>query len=171
MFNQFGKNLCVVIFFAFVANNLMASQPLPLPRFASLRASKINWHIGPGGNYPISWLYKAQSMPVEIVAEFDTWRQVRDFQGTEGWVHKSLLSGKRHVIVVHQTQQLKEIPHQDGKTIAYLEANLIGKVQECQGHWCKVEFKDVNNNGSGKSYKGWLPRQAIWGVYLHETKM
>lgn len=162
--------IAVLLSFVFMFAAQACATGLPLPRFACLRSGKVNMHVGPGGNFPISWLYTAQFMPVEIIAEFDTWRQIRDFQGTEGWVHQSLLSGKRHFVVVNQTQVLRDSPSQTGKTVAYVEPHVIGRVHECQGHWCKVEVKFEQENTS-KVYKGWLPRQGIWGVYLHEIKM
>ena len=59
----------------------------PLPRFVSLRADTVNLRTGPGNRYPIEYVYRRKGYPLEIVAEFDQWRQVRDWQGTEGWVH------------------------------------------------------------------------------------
>eukprot|EP01039_Chlorochromonas_danica_P014165 gene14165-16492_t len=78
--------------------------------YASLRANAVNLHVGPGNNYPIDWLYIRQGMPVEIIAEFDTWRQIRDWQGTQGWVHKSLLSGRRTIWVLHTIKNLRKDP-------------------------------------------------------------
>lgn len=153
-------------------NNVNASTPLPLPRFAILSASNVNLHVGPGKNFKVSWRYQLKYMPVEVIAQFDTWREIRDFQGTKGWVHQSLLKGKRYVMVINQTQALKDSPSIDSRTVAYIEPFVVGKVYECQGHWCLVAFTDNHHQaGTGKTYKGWVPRQGVWGVYLHETKM
>ena len=80
-----------------------AASGLPLPRFVSLRSDKVHMRTGPGVRYPIDWVYKRQNMPMEVVAEFGTWRKVRDFQGTEGWMHQSMLSNKRTLAVTGQT--------------------------------------------------------------------
>ena len=153
------------------ATNQAAPQNvLQLPRFATLRAKKVNLHVGPGVNFPVSWLLLRPGMPVEIIAEFDTWRQIRDWQGTEGWVHKSLLMGKRSFWTLHKTQELKASPDVSAKTIAYVQANVIGRLFECQAQWCKVEVVATEALAKGHPYKGWLPRQAIWGVYPHENK-
>ena len=42
---------------------------------------------------------RAGRPPVEITAEFDTWRKIRDSEGSEGWVLHSLLSGRRTALV------------------------------------------------------------------------
>ncbi len=146
------------------------SAALPLPRFASVRAKKVNLHVGPGVNFPVSWLLQRQQMPVEIIAEFDTWRQIRDWQGTEGWVHKSLLMGKRSFWTLHKTQEMKVSPDKSAKIVAYVQATVTGRLLECQAQWCKVEVTATENAIKGKTYKGWLPRQSIWGVYPHESK-
>src|SRR5262245_37242621 len=68
---------------------------LPLPRFASLRSDEANVRSGPGTRYPIDWVFRRKGMPVEIVAEYENYRKIRDWQGASGWVHQSLLTGKR----------------------------------------------------------------------------
>ena len=73
---------------------------LPLPRFVSLRSNEINLRTGPGSNYPIVWIYQRRGMPVEVVAEFESWRKIRDWQGTVGWVHQSMLDGRRGALVI-----------------------------------------------------------------------
>ena len=70
-----------------------------LPRFVSLRSDQVNLRVGPGENYPIEWVLTRKEMPVEIVKEFENWRMIRDWQGTEGWVHERMLTGKRAVVV------------------------------------------------------------------------
>ena len=75
------------------------STGLPVPRFVSLGADRVNVRFGPGKQYPINWVFARKDLPVEIVAEFDTWRKIRDFDGEEGWIHSSLLSSRRTIMV------------------------------------------------------------------------
>ena len=72
---------------------------LTIPRFVSLRSNKVFVRTGPALRYPIKWIYTREGLPVEVVQEFDTWRKVRDKDGEEGWIHSSLLSGKRHAVI------------------------------------------------------------------------
>ena len=73
---------------------------LKLPRFVSLRSNQINARSGPGARYPIEWVYMQKGAPVEIIAEFEIWRQIKDWQGSKTWVHKTMLSGHRSVKVM-----------------------------------------------------------------------
>ncbi|MBN9343868.1 MAG: hypothetical protein BGO76_08950 [Caedibacter sp. 38-128] len=136
-----------------------AATPLPLPRFASLRSSEINLRVGPGSEYPIEWIFKRKDMPVEIIDEFEVWRKIRDYEGVEGWVHKSMLSGARFVIVVHTFQHLHRSADLHSKAVAAAEAGVICKILETKGDWCRIETQ---------GYKGWVTRAALWGLYPHE---
>src|SRR5580692_9611286 len=68
---------------------------LPVPRFVSLKADRVTVRGGPDKDHDVSWIYTRVGWPVEITAEFENWRRIRDSDGSEGWVYHSLLSGKR----------------------------------------------------------------------------
>jgi SH3-like domain-containing protein len=129
---------------------------LKVPRFVSLRASEVNVRAGPGVRYPINWVFLQRAMPVEVIAEFDAWRKIRDWQGTEGWVHQSMLSGKRTMIVTGTMQPLRREPAPAAPVIAQIEEKAIGKLLRCNGTWCRVEVAGV---------RGWLMRSQFWGSY------
>ena len=128
---------------------------LRVPRFVSMNSSKVNVRAGPGTRYPIKWVFQRKTLPVQIIAESDTWRKIRDFEGIEGWVHQRMLSGRRRAVVTGAIQQLKKEPQETAKTLALLEPGVILRLEKCSGAWCLVE---------GGSYEGWIGRQSIWGV-------
>ena len=128
---------------------------LRVPRFVSMNSSKVNVRAGPGTRYPIKWVVQRKTLPVQIIAESDTWRKIRDFEGIEGWVHQRMLSGRRRAVVTGAIQQLKREPQETAKTVALLEPGVILRLEKCSGVWCLVE---------GGSYEGWIGRQSIWGV-------
>ena len=128
---------------------------LRVPRFVSMNSSKVNVRAGPGTRYPIKWVFQRKTLPVQIIAESDTWRKIRDFEGIEGWVHQRMLSGRRRAVVTGAIQQLKREPQETAKTVALLEPGVILRLEKCSGVWCLVE---------GGSYEGWIGRQSIWGV-------
>ena len=128
---------------------------LHVPRFVSMNSSKVNVRAGPGTRYPIKWVFQRKALPVQIVAESDTWRKIRDFEGIEGWVHQRMLSGRRRAVVTGAIRQLKREPKDTSKTVALLEPGVILRLDKCSNGWCLVE---------GGSYEGWIGRQSIWGV-------
>ena len=135
---------------------------LPLPRFASLRAGEVNMRTGPGVRYPIDWVFQRRALPVEIVAEFGTWRKIRDEQGAEGWVHRSMLSGKRTALTIgapNSAQILRRDAASEAAAVAKLEPGVMVSIIECDGPWCRVE---------AHSFRGYLPRKGLWGVKADE---
>jgi SH3-like domain-containing protein len=134
-------------------------KELPLPRFASLKSGEVNLRTGPGASYPIDWVLTKATMPVEIIAEFETWRRVRDVQGTEGWVHQMLLSGKRTAVVIGEPREMRRKAETTASVVAILEPGVIVSLLECDGGWCRVDVQ---------GRRGWLPRAAFWGVYEGE---
>lgn len=131
------------------------------PRFASLRSKNVNSRVGPGNTYPIEWHYARQNLPVEIIAEFDVWRQIRDPDGSISWVHKSLLSGKRHAMILHKNRKLFCEPNVSARVVAIAEPGVIGRLLECRQAWCKIDVE--------KS-QGWVKRRFLSGVYPHEEQ-
>src|SRR5499426_3958988 len=142
-----------------VANQRKGSG-LPIPRFASLRSDEVNVRTGPGTRYPVDWVFKRKGMPVEIVAEYEVWRKFRDWQGASGWVHQSLLTGKRSFIIPAKPANLHKTPAASAEVMAKLEPEVMGEIRSCAGDWCRVRVT------SGVS--GWLERTAFWGVYKSE---
>ena len=135
---------------------------LPLPRYVSLRAGEVNLRTGPGVQYPVDWVYLRQNLPMEIIAEYGTWRKVRDWQGTQGWVHQSMVSGLRALIITGNTRTVRRKADAQSKPIAILEAGVIGKLLSCPdlNGWCRVDVA---------GQKGWLRRVDFWGVLKNEV--
>ena len=135
---------------------------LPLPRFVSLRANEVNLRTGPGVQYPVDWVYLRRKLPVEIIAEYGTWRKVRDWQGTQGWVHQSMLAGLRTFIVTGATRTIRRKGDAGSPAVATLEVGVIGNLVSCPNlnGWCRVEIA---------GNKGWLRRVDFWGVLRSEV--
>lgn len=133
---------------------------LPVPRFASMRSDDVNVRAGPGTRYPVEWVFQRKNMPVEVVSEFDTWRRIRDWQGATGWVHQSMLTGKRTAIVTAREAQLLRTPEPGAPLVARLENAVQGEILNCKGSFCRI---DVQKN------RGWIDRKSIWGIYPSET--
>lgn len=140
-----------------------AKTGLPCPRFASFRANKANVHVGPGKQYPVEWVYVRQFLPVEIIAEFDHWRQIRDIDGSVSWAHVSLLSGKRYGILTGKTQSIKDKPSDSSDTLARIEPGVIVSLKKTQGEWLQIESRSEH----GK-FQGWVRGKFVWGFYPNE---
>ncbi|MEZ0224715.1 MAG: SH3 domain-containing protein [Alphaproteobacteria bacterium] len=141
------------------ADNVNAGPQLPVPRFVTLSVDEVNVRTGPALKYPIKFIIRRDGLPVEIMREFDVWRQIRDKDGDNGWVHKSMLSGKRAVIIKDVVQPVLKKPEDSARPVVKLEPDVIAALQKCKGGWCAVKVQ---------SYEGWIKRSGIWGVYPDE---
>src|SRR5689334_12209385 len=108
---------------------------LPIPRFATLKSDMVNVRTGPGPRYPIDWVFQRKGMPVEIVAEYENWRKIRDWQGASGWVYQGLLTGKRSFVVPSKTASLYKTPARAAEVTAKLEPEVTGEIRSCSGDW------------------------------------
>jgi SH3-like domain-containing protein len=133
---------------------------LKLPRFVSLHSDKVNLRTGPGDRYPIEWVLTRKEMPVEITAQFEHWRRIRDWEGTAGWVHERMVTGKRAVIVKGGVRPLYREPDGAASLVARVEPGVVARLAECKGAWCRIETADVT---------GWVRRADVWGVYPDES--
>lgn len=134
----------------------------PQSRYVSLRAEKVYLRVGPGDQYPIAWVYHRPGLPLEVIAEFDVWRRVRDWQGEEGWIHANMLSTQRTVIIVDGIQPLRQKPDGASPAVARADSGVIGRLLRCPRGtaWCRIEVNGL---------RGWALRVGIWGVHPGEV--
>lgn len=168
--------LLLVFFFNAATNVSFAAEVgkrtgLPIPRFVSLRADKVNLRTGPSERYPIIWVYQRRNYPMEVIAEFNNWRKLRDMDGTVGWVHENLIVGKQYALIVNnkivatgqfQNQLparqilLYRAPDESSYPLVRAEIGALGKILKCQADWCQLQFD---------RRKGWIRKINLWGVY------
>ncbi len=146
-----------------VASAQTANSPsgLAVPRFEAIDSSRVRMRQGPSRNHRVLWVFQGQQgLPLEVVAETEEWRQVRDPDGDLGWVHRSLLGRNRGVVVVGNMRALRREPARDATTIAYLEPRVVADLNECNADWCEI---------SVGGHTGWLRHEEVWGVYSGEV--
>ena len=154
-------------FSAFAASAALAggdtTSGLPIPRFVSIKTDRVNVRGGPDKDHDVAWIYTRVGWPVEITAEFENWRRIRDSDGTEGWVYHSLLSGKRTAVVQLKTKTdlapLHAKPDAQSPVTAQLQSGVLGSIKSCSGLWCRLV---------GEGYDGFIEQNRLWGVYPDE---
>ncbi|WP_349358750.1 SH3 domain-containing protein [Stappia sp.] len=136
----------------------------PVPRFVSLKSDRVNVRVGPSREHRIGWTFVRAGLPVEIVQEFENWRRVRDWEGDEGWVFHSLLSGRRTALVApweaEGTTPLRADPRSDATIVAELGPRVLANVGSCSDGWCEI---------SGEEFSGWIDQTRLFGIYPDET--
>lgn len=136
---------------------------LPIPRFVSIKTDRVNVRGGPDKDHDVAWIYTRVGWPVEITAEFENWRRIRDSDGTEGWVYHSLLSGKRTAVVQLKAKTdlapLHAKADAQSPVTAQLQSGVLGSVKSCNGLWCRLV---------GEGFDGFIEQNRLWGVYPDE---
>ncbi|MBE6462946.1 MAG: hypothetical protein E7005_04210 [Alphaproteobacteria bacterium] len=126
-------------------------------RFVAMRADKVNARSGPNIRYPIEWIYQQQNHPVEIIAEYEQWRKIRDFEGTVSWVRKNLLTNSRYALITEPgINNVYAKESLNSEVVAKAEFGVIGKIKRCTLSFCELEFEN--------KIEGWVPKTMLFGV-------
>ncbi len=140
-----------------------SASGLPVPRYVSLKSDHVNVRAGPTKDNDVAWIYTRAGLPLEITAEFENWRRVRDSEGSEGWVYHSMLSGRRTAVVTMKSKDelapLYDSADSSSAVAARLQAGVVAQVKKCSNGWCRV---------TGSGFDGWIEQQRLWGVYEGE---
>ena len=133
---------------------------LPIPRFVSLKGKKTYMRHGPSKSHAIMWEYNKRGLPVEVINEYDHWRKIRDMDGSEGWIHQTVLSGRRTIVTLEGTHIVRDGDGYTFDAVAQISGGMVLRPEQCKRHWCKVEHKE---------FEGWLPKEILYGIYEEEV--
>lgn len=133
----------------------------PIPRYVSMKATEANVRRGPSLSHRIDWVFTRRDMPLQVTAEHGHWRRVIDRDGLGGWIHYSLISGTRTVIVEEDMLALFPRPELGEQVVARLELGVVARLGKCVENWCRL---------SAGGYKGWAPKTSLWGVEPGEIR-
>lgn len=148
-----------------VKQTVGTASGLPVPRYVSLKSGRINVRRGPGDDYPIEWVFEKRGLPVEVTAESDRWRRIRDREGDTGWVWHSMLDGRRTAIVQNPNGETTPValhsePNASAPIVAYAEPGVVAQLAACKNAWCELK---------ASGYEGWIERASLWGTYPGEN--
>ncbi len=138
--------------FAFAA--AQTPSGLPVPRFVTLKFDEVNGRAGPSRDHPVLWVYRRRGLPVQVVAETENWRRIRDPEGDLSWMHKRTLDGARAVVATAETP-LRDRAEAGEETVAAAEPGAVLGLDRCLAGWCRLESGD---------HEGWAQAATLWGV-------
>ena len=150
------------LFLFFGGMKLYAEQTPSTQKFATLKSSEVNVRVGPNRRHPVEWVYKRKNYPVEILQEFGQWRKIRDMEGEGGWVHESLISLRRSLIIRKALTPIYKEARTTSAVLAHAEEQAILTLLQCKNSWCQVKWGRL---------KGWLESDSAWGIYPSEKKV
>ncbi|MBL0714919.1 MAG: SH3 domain-containing protein [Desulfosarcina sp.] len=128
-------------------------QPLWAERMA-LAVKKANVRSGPGtAKYEILWEIEKYH-PIQVVQKQGDWIFFKDFEGDEGWIHKSLVDKTPTVITRKDMVNIRSGPGTDAAIRFRAEKGVPLKILERKGEWIKIQ--------SAYGDKGWIHRNLVW---------
>ncbi len=133
-----------------------AGANFPVPRFASFASDRVYMREGPTYGHRILWVYHRKGLPVQVLAQYDVWRRVKDSQGAIGWVHASMISEIRTILVTAKSRvpvRRSDDPH--SPMIALAQSGVVARLEACGALACEIESAGI---------EGWIEKKNIWGV-------
>ena len=124
-----------------IAERLTVSSPI-----ANIRS-------GPGSNYDIIWKVE-KFHPLFILEKPGPWYHFRDFEGDEGWVHKSLLEKIPSVITISEVCNVRSGPGAGFEIVFTVGKGIPFKVIKHKGNWIHVQHADGD--------QGWIHKTLVW---------
>lgn len=134
---------------------------MPLPRFVSLKGDEGNARRGPSLTNRIDWVFRRRNMPLLITSEFGNWRRVEDQDGQGGWIHYSMLSSARTVVIDTNMAAIRVQPDDKAGVVAEAETGVIARLGDCVPDWCRIK---------ADGERGWVRKADIWGADQNEQR-
>ena len=115
---------------------------------------KANIRSGPGTNHDVLWSV-GQYYPVNVLKKSGEWCKIRDFEGDDGWIYRSLLKKIPTVIVKMPLVNVRQGPGTDTKILFQAEKGVSFKRLGKKGGWFKIQHADGE--------VGWIHKSLVWG--------
>jgi len=140
----YNKSIHILLAFVFIFL-LTSTGALAKIEMFSVNSDTVNLRSGPGTNYDIKWEY-GMGFPLQLISSKGDWVKVKDFENDTGWIFKSLLSKKGHMIVKVHKNQNKKINIRSGPGTKY---KIVGKAYygvvfetlEQKNGWAKIKHE------------------------------
>ena len=145
--------LKIIIFFLYFILIIPNSYSEEKKTFLMLKNNKVNVRYGPSFDYPIKYIYKKISLPVQLIDKKENFRRIVDHKKNTGWIHISQLKKSKSLITTSVKILFKK-PTKYSKPIAKLDTGRLLLIQKCEKKWCNVKTE---------KFSGWIDKNNIWG--------
>ncbi len=132
----------------------------PLPRFMTLKSSKVNMRLGPGSHYPVKWVYRQKGLPLKVTREHHVWREVTDHHGEKGWMHLSTLTLQHSGVVLSEQAEIRTSNIENSRVVAIAKKGVMLKLVGCEVDYCQIRTRKI---------RGWIKKNVLWGVFPDEV--
>ena len=124
------------------------------PEYASIKKEKAYSRHNASFDAPLEFIYQKKNLPILIINEHGNWREIRDIDGDETWMHISMIS-KKKTFINEKDQNLLKYKDNSNIVNAIVKKGVLGKIMNCSEKFCKVKIKP---------YRGWMEKKYLWGI-------
>ncbi len=139
----------LTVFFAL----LLAAGSAQAGERLAIKSGTVNVRSGPGTDYPMIWQIE-RYFPVDVIEKKGNWYRFRDFEGDEGWLHKSLLRKMDTVVTRAVKCNVRSGPSTSTAKVFVVDKGVPFKVISKKGKWIHVEHADGD--------RGWIHNSLVW---------
>lgn len=136
----------VVLIVCLISGTAMAERLSVSARIANIRS-------GPGTNYEILWKVE-QYHPINVIKKQGPWYHFRDFEGDEGWIHKSLVQKNATVITAKEKCNVRKGPGTNHAIVFQIEKGIPFLILKRQKSWLQIKHADGDS--------GWIHKSLVW---------
>jgi SH3-like domain-containing protein len=137
----------LTILLVFAGADLAAAERL------SVNTDTANIRTGPDTNDAVIWQVEKYH-PLTVIQKQGDWCLFEDFEGDRGWIHASLLSDVKTVIVTNDKCNVRSGPGTDNDIRFTVDRGVPFKVLNEKGDWIQVVHADGD--------QGWIHRSLVW---------
>jgi SH3-like domain-containing protein len=128
------------------------SSPAAAERL-TVAADVANIRSGPGTKFDILWKV-GKFHPLNVLEKSGSWYRFRDFEGDEGWVHKSLISNLPSIITIKEKCHVRSGPGTGSDILFSVENGIPFQVIKRKGNWIHIRHADGD--------QGWIHNSLVW---------
>ena len=119
----------------------------------AIKSDIANIRSGPGTDTEVLWQVE-KYYPLTVLQKQGDWYFFKDFEGDEGWIHKSLVAPLDTVVVNKDNCNVRSGPGTDNEISFVSERGIPYKVLKRQGDWVQIQHADGDT--------GWIHKNLIW---------
>ena len=139
--------LWLIIILMLICGDLASAERL------SVSVQIANVRSGPGITNEVLWKIEKHH-PLLILKKSGSWYYFRDFEGDQGWIHKSLINKISSIITKKEKSNIRSGPGTTFKILFTVEKGIPFKVINQKGAWIHIQHADGE--------KGWIHRSLVW---------
>ena len=131
-----------------------------LAEMVSIKGDNVNMRSGPGTDREVLWRI-GNGFPLRVMKRSGEWIQVKDFEGSVGWVRRDMVSNQAHAVVkankgTDNNINIRKAPSTKSDAVATATYGVVFRVLSRKGDWVQVQHA----NG----VKGWIREDLLWGL-------